>query len=88
MKTRKVIRGKKRKSKLDSQSLNNGIFENSYIEYNYNKTSIEILKKSYMKSKNNIVVSKNFNLVYFEDDYFEDIQKYLTSNIEAKASVC
>lgn len=86
MKTRlKSSRIKRRKDKLKLENLSVEIFEKSYIEYKRNKINMSIQKKFETKYKNNIVVSENFNLVYFENDYFEDIQKYLTSSTEVKA---
>ena len=69
---------KKSKTKNVFDNKYREIFEQSFIRDKKNKRSITTYKEIYIQSKNNIIVSKNFNLVYFEDDYFEDIEKYLT----------
>jgi len=89
LKTRlKSSRIKKRKNKLIMQSEEIEIFETSYIKYEKNKVSIDIQKRLYIKSKSTIVVSKNFNLVCFENDYFDDIQKYLINKREDREQYC
>jgi len=76
----RAFRTKKRKNKHVFESKNIEIFEQSLIQNKKTRVAIATHKEVYIQSKNNIIVSENFNLVYFEDNYFEDIEKYLTKH--------
>lgn len=81
MKTKlRTSRTKKRRNKHVFKSKSIEIFKQSFIQDKKTRVTIATRKEVYMQFKSNIIVSENFNLVYFEDDYFEDIEKYLTNH--------